>query len=108
MGAILILKAKIMKKFTYLLNGLAFISLMLVIYYTCAVCLKNDVLPVPVSIGAVHSLILNLAPHSHYLAVGLLPVYISCVIFGGLLLGYFFSGFLQRCLKVLLKKLTST
>jgi hypothetical protein len=76
------------------LNIGGIIFLFILVYFIYRILLEDDILPF--SISAVQHSMNHWVKHWHFLVVGLIPVYIAFVFFGGVLIGIFFGERIQR------------
>ena len=70
---------------------------MIAIYVVYYLLLQDNLLHL--SISSIINLDNHLAKHSHFLIVGLLPIYIACMIFGAASVAIYIGELLQRYLK---------
>jgi len=78
-------------------NAITIICVMVAIYIVYYLLLEDNLLHL--SISSIIKLDRHLTKHGHFFIIGLLPIYIACMIFGALSIAIYISAFLQRCLK---------
>lgn len=95
-----VIKSKIKKRSPFNIGGIIF--LIIAVYLICTILICDDCMPI--SISSMSSYFNHWVKHWHFLAVGLLPIYVSLMIFGAALFGICLGSVLHYWVAGIIKK----